>query len=52
MAMRCRSTSQCTKFGVKFIVQPGGSVADEGVTAACNDYKIAMAHSGVRLFHH
>lgn len=43
---------QATKFGVSFIVQPGGSVQDEPVTAACNDYGIGMAMSGVRLFHH
>jgi len=38
--------------GVKYIVQPGGSVRDEDVVAACDQYGIAMAVSGVRLFHH
>jgi phosphoribosylaminoimidazolecarboxamide formyltransferase/IMP cyclohydrolase len=33
-------------------VQPGGSVADAGVIAACNEYGMVMAFSGVRLFHH
>ncbi|MDF2882483.1 MAG: Phosphoribosylaminoimidazolecarboxamide formyltransferase [Clostridiaceae bacterium] len=38
--------------GVKFIVQPGGSVRDDIVIEACNEYNMAMAFSGLRLFHH
>jgi phosphoribosylaminoimidazolecarboxamide formyltransferase/IMP cyclohydrolase len=38
--------------GVKYIVQPGGSVRDDIVIEACNEYNIAMAFSNVRLFHH
>jgi phosphoribosylaminoimidazolecarboxamide formyltransferase/IMP cyclohydrolase len=38
--------------GVKYIVQPGGSLRDEGVIEACNDYNMLMACTGVRLFHH
>lgn len=38
--------------GVKYIVQPGGSVRDDTVIEACNEYDIIMACSGVRLFHH
>ncbi len=38
--------------GVKYVVQPGGSVRDDDVAAACAEYGIAMAISGVRLFHH
>ncbi len=38
--------------GVGFVAQPGGSVRDEDVIAACDQYSIAMAVSGVRLFHH
>ena len=38
--------------GVKYIVQPGGSVRDEDVVAACDQYGMVMAISGVRLFHH
>jgi phosphoribosylaminoimidazolecarboxamide formyltransferase/IMP cyclohydrolase len=38
--------------GVKYIVQPGGSVKDEVVIKACDEYDIAMAFSGLRLFHH
>ena len=38
--------------GVRYVVQPGGSVRDDDVAAACAEYGIAMAISGVRLFHH
>jgi AICAR transformylase/IMP cyclohydrolase PurH len=38
--------------GVKYVVQPGGSVRDEDIVAACEQYGMAMALSGVRLFHH
>jgi phosphoribosylaminoimidazolecarboxamide formyltransferase/IMP cyclohydrolase len=40
------------KHGVSFVAQPGGSTRDEDVTAACREYGIGMAHTGVRLFHH
>ncbi len=46
------SIDQLARHGVRAIVQPGGSVQDEGVTEACNEYGMVMAHSGVRLFHH
>jgi phosphoribosylaminoimidazolecarboxamide formyltransferase/IMP cyclohydrolase len=38
--------------GVKYIVQPGGSVRDDIVIQACNECNIAMAFSNTRLFHH
>jgi len=38
--------------GVKFVSQPGGSVRDDVVIEACDEYEIAMAFSDVRLFHH
>ena len=38
--------------GVSYVVAAGGSVADEEVIAAANEYKMAMAFSGLRLFHH
>lgn len=38
--------------GVKYIVQPGGSVRDEIVIKACDEYDMAMSLSGLRLFHH
>jgi phosphoribosylaminoimidazolecarboxamide formyltransferase/IMP cyclohydrolase len=38
--------------GVRYIVQPGGSLRDESVLQACNGYGMIMAYSGLRLFHH
>jgi phosphoribosylaminoimidazolecarboxamide formyltransferase / IMP cyclohydrolase len=38
--------------GVRYIVQPGGSVRDDLVIEACNEYGMVMAMSGIRLFHH
>jgi phosphoribosylaminoimidazolecarboxamide formyltransferase/IMP cyclohydrolase len=38
--------------GVVYVVQPGGSIRDAEVIKACDDYGIAMAFSGIRLFHH
>ncbi len=40
------------KSGVKYIAQAGGSVRDDNVIAACDRYGIAMAFTGIRLFHH
>ena len=41
-----------SKYGVSFVVQPGGSVQDEQVISACEEYGMAMCFTGVRLFHH
>ena len=41
-----------SKFGVQYVTQPGGSVQDDGVTAACDEYGMVQCHHGVRLFHH
>ena len=38
--------------GVKYIAEPGGSIRDDLVIEACNKYGIAMAFTGLRLFHH
>merc|ERR1712060_487269 len=38
--------------GVKFVVAAGGSVADDEVVAAADEYGMTMAFSGLRLFHH
>jgi phosphoribosylaminoimidazolecarboxamide formyltransferase/IMP cyclohydrolase len=38
--------------GIRFIVQPGGSKKDEEVIAACDQYGIAMAFTGMRHFRH
>ena len=38
--------------GVTCIAQPGGSIRDDLVIEKCNEYGIAMAFTGIRLFHH
>ena len=38
--------------GAKVIVQPGGSVRDDNVIEACDNYGMVMAFNGIRLFHH
>ena len=43
---------RANKSGVKYIAQPGGSVRDDNVIATCNKYQMAMAFTGIRLFHH
>ena len=40
------------KSGVKYIAEPGGSVRDDQVIETCNKYGMAMAFTGIRLFHH
>ncbi len=40
------------KSGVKYVAQPGGSVRDDQVIETCNKYGMAMAFTGIRLFHH
>lgn len=40
------------KSGVKYVAQPGGSVRDDNVIATCDKYQMAMAFTGIRLFHH
>lgn len=38
--------------GVQYIAQPGGSIRDDNVIDTCNKYGMAMAFTGLRLFHH
>lgn len=38
--------------GVQYIAQPGGSIRDDNVIETCNKYGMAMAFTGIRLFHH
>lgn len=38
--------------GVKYVAQPGGSVRDDQVIETCDQYGMAMAFTGIRLFHH
>ena len=40
------------KSGVAYIAEPGGSIRDDNVIEVCNKYNIAMAFTGIRLFHH
>ena len=40
------------KSGVSYIAEPGGSIRDDNVIEVCNRYGIAMAFTGMRLFHH
>lgn len=40
------------KSGVRYVAQPGGSLRDDQVIEACNQYGMVMAFTGARLFHH
>ncbi len=40
------------KSGVSYVAQPGGSIRDYHVIETCNKYNMAMAFTGIRLFHH
>ena len=40
------------KSGVEYIAEPAGSVRDDAVIECCNKYNMAMAFTGIRLFHH
>jgi len=46
------SVDVAAKYGVKAIIQPGGSIKDKEVIDACNEYNIAMVFTGVRVFRH
>jgi phosphoribosylaminoimidazolecarboxamide formyltransferase/IMP cyclohydrolase len=46
------SIDQASKRGVKYIVQTGGSLREDEVIAAADEYGMVMALSGIRLFHH
>ncbi len=43
---------RANRSGVRYIAQPGGSIRDDNVIDTCNKYGIAMAFTGIRLFHH
>ncbi len=40
------------KSGVTYVAEPGGSIRDDNVIAACNNYGMVMCFTGMRLFHH
>ena len=46
------NVERARKSGVSYIAQPGGSIRDDNVIAACDRHGIAMAFTGIRLFHH
>lgn len=46
------NVERARKSGVKYIAQPGGSVRDDLVIECCDKYEMAMAFTGIRLFHH
>ncbi len=46
------NVERARKSGVEYIAQPGGSIRDDNVIDTCNKYNIAMAFTGIRLFHH
>ena len=46
------NVERCHKSGVSYIAEPGGSIRDDNVIQTANRYGIAMAFTGMRLFHH
>jgi len=46
------NVERAQRSGVSYIAQPGGSIRDDNVIDTCNKYGIAMAFTGIRLFHH
>ncbi|MCR4615246.1 MAG: phosphoribosylaminoimidazolecarboxamide formyltransferase [Clostridiales bacterium] len=46
------NVERAKRSGVKYIAEPGGSIRDDLVIECCNKYGIAMAFTGMRLFHH
>lgn len=46
------NVERARKSGVSYIAQPGGSIRDDHVIETCDKYDIAMAFTGMRLFHH
>ena len=43
---------ECSKYGIKAIIQPGGSMRDQESIDACNEHGIAMVFTGIRHFKH
>ena len=46
------SIDRAAQSGTRYVVQPGGSMRDEDVVAACDEYGMVMVLTGTRLFHH
>ena len=47
-----RGLGDVYKRQVQYIAEPGGSIRDDHVIATCNKYNMALAFTGIRLFHH
>ncbi len=43
---------RAAKSGVKYVVQPGGSIRDDNVIETCDRFGMVMCFTGIRLFHH
>ena len=46
------NSERAHRSGVTYVAEPGGSIRDDNVIATCNKYGMAMAFTGIRLFHH
>jgi len=46
------SIDRASRSGVSYIAQPGGSLRDDDVIRACDEYGMVMCFTGLRLFHH
>ena len=46
------SIEEANKYGIKYIVEPGGSIRDDEVIKACDEFGIAMVFTGKRHFKH
>lgn len=42
----------CLQSGVEYVASPSGSTSDQVIINACNDHKIVLAFTNLRLFHH
>ena len=41
-----------SRIGVRYVIEPGGSIRSADVAAACTEHGITLARTGLRLFHH
>lgn len=46
------NVERAVKSGVQYIAEPGGSIRDDNVIAACNAHGVVLCFTGIRLFHH
>lgn len=46
------SIDRASQSGVSYVAQPGGSIRDDIVIEACDEYNMVMIQTGTRLFHH